>query len=225
MADAKTWSEVDEYVVDRLIGADPVLDAALAEAEAAGLPAIAVSPAQGRLLHLLARMVGARRILEIGTLGGYSTIWLARALPAETDSQLISLELEPRHAEVARANLERAGLGARVEVRVGPALDSLPVLEAEGRRFDFVFIDADKDNIPAYFDRSVALTRPGGVIVVDNVVRGGALIDADQTDGRVLGVRRFHEALAGRTDVSATTIQTVGAKGYDGFTLAVVEGA
>ena len=216
---------MDSYVVDRLIGTDPVLDAALADAEAAGLPAIAVSPAQGRLLQLLARMAGARRILEIGTLGGYSTIWLARALPPGDGTGLISLELQPRHAEVARANLQRAGLGSRVEVRVGPALETLPVLRDEGRRFDFVFIDADKDNIPAYFDHSVALTRPGGVIVVDNVVRGGALADPARTEGPVLGVRRFHEDLAGRADVSATTIQTVGAKGYDGFTLAVVEGA
>ena len=217
-----TWRQVDEFIAGHLIGADPVLDAALADADAAGLPAIAVSPAQGRMLALMARMVGAARILEIGTLGGYSTIWLGRALPP--GGRLVTLELEARHAEVAGRNLERAGLAGVVEIRVAPALESLPVLAAEGQRFDLVFIDADKDNIPAYFDHSVALTRPGGVIVVDNVVRGGALIDAASEDGRVRGVRRFHEQLTGRTDVSATTIQTVGTKGYDGFTLAVVAG-
>ena len=213
---------MDDFVTDRLIGDDPVLSAALADASAAGLPAIAVSPPQGRLLQLMARMVGARRILEIGTLGGYSTIWLARALPPDPDAGLTTLELEPRHAEVARTNLQRAGLASTVEIRVGPALESLPRLREEGLRFDFVFIDADKDNIPTYFDHSVALTRPGGAIVVDNVVRGGALADPTSGDGRVRGVRRFHDELKGRTDVSATTIQTVGSKGWDGFTLALV---
>ncbi|HET9077639.1 MAG TPA: O-methyltransferase [Acidimicrobiales bacterium] len=224
MRNAEIWSEVDGYVVERLVGADPVLDAALAEADAAGLPPIAVSAAQGKMLHLLATMVGARRILELGTLGGYSTIWLGRALPAGADARLISLELEARHAEVARSNLARAGLADRVEVRVGPALETLPRLAGEGLEFDFVFIDADKANIPAYFDQSVALCRPGAVIVVDNVVRGGALADPASRDPSVQGVRRLHEQLEGRTDVSATTIQTVGAKGYDGFTLALVGG-
>ncbi len=220
------WARVDDYIVERLIGVDPLLDAALSDAEAAGLPAIAVSPAQGRLLELLARMAGARSILEIGTLGGYSTIWLARALPP--GGRLVSLEIDARHAEVAAGNLRRAGVDGSVEIRVGPALESLPVLASEGRRFDLVFIDADKESIPAYFDHAVALSGPGGVIIVDNVVRNGALADpsgADSTDVRVAGVRRFHEQLKGRADVEATTIQTVGSKGYDGFTLAVVQEA
>ena len=222
MGDPDIWRQVDDYIVERLIGADPVLEAALADADAAGLPPIAVSPAQGRMLELMARMSGATRILEIGTLGGYSTIWLARALPP--GGRLVSLEIDPRHAEVARRNIERAGLAASVEVRVGPALESLPALTDEGQRFDLVFIDADKENIPAYFDHAVDLTGPGGVIVVDNVVRHGGLTDPSSTDPRVEGVRRFHDQLQGRADVSATTIQTVGVKGYDGFTLAVVKG-
>lgn len=222
MPGSERWAEVDQYVTDRLVGHDAALDAALADAQAAGLPAIAVSAAQGKMLHLLATMIGARRILELGTLGGYSTIWLGRALPPGDDCALITLELEPRHAEVARANLERAGLGRRVQVRVGPALETLPELRADGRQFDLVFMDADKENIPAYFDQAVALSRPGAVIVVDNVVRGGALADPASEDPAVRGVRRLHEELKGRTDVSATTIQTVGVKGYDGFTLAVV---
>jgi predicted O-methyltransferase YrrM len=221
VSDHDRWLRVDDYVNEMLIGADPDLEAALADSARAGLPAIAVSAPQGKLLQLIARGIGARRILEIGTLGGYSTIWLARALPG--DGRLISLELEPRHAEVARANLARAGLAGRVEVRVGPALETLAALAAgEVEPFDLVFIDADKDNIPAYFDASVRLTRPGGLIITDNVVRDGALIDGDSGDGRVRGVRAFHDLLSGRADVDATTIQTVGAKGYDGFNLAVV---
>ena len=216
-----TWARVDDYIVERLIGADPALEAALADAGAAGLPPIAVSPTQGRLLQLLVAMSGAADVLEIGTLGGYSTIWLARALPP--GGRLVTLEIEPHHAEVAARNLERAGVAASVEIRVGPALGSLPALAAEGRHFDLVFIDADKENIASYFDHAVDLTGPGGVIVVDNVVRDGALADPSATDARVAGVRRFHEQLKDRTDVSATTIQTVGSKGYDGFTLAVVQ--
>jgi predicted O-methyltransferase YrrM len=222
VTDPQVWAEVDDYIAGHLIGPDEDLDAALAGSAAAGLPAIAVSAPQGKLLHLIARSVAARRILEVGTLGGYSTIWLARALPK--DGRLVSLELEPRHAAVARANLSRAGLAERVEVRVGPALASLAELVGEtvAEPFDVVFIDADKENIPAYFDSAVQLSRPGGLIIVDNVVRNGALVDPAAADPRVVGVRAFHELLATRPDVEATTIQTVGAKGYDGFTLAVV---
>ena len=215
------WGEVDDYVSDRLIGPDTDLDAALAESEKAGLPSIAVSGPQGKLLHLLARSIGARRILEVGTLGGYSTIWLARALPE--DGRLVTLEIDAEHARVAEANLERAGLAGRVEIRLGRALDTMPELAEEGQEpFDLVFIDADKDNIPVYFDWAVKLSRPGGLIVTDNVVRDGALVDAGTTDPRVMGVRAFHEMLSNRPDVEATTIQTVGTKGYDGFNLAVV---
>lgn len=220
MATAR-WDEVDDYVSDRLIGPDADLDAALADSEKAGLPSIAVSAPQGKLLHLLARSIGARRVLEVGTLGGYSTIWLARALPE--DGHLVTLEIDEDHARVARANLARAGLAGRVEIRLGPALDTMPALADEGLEpFDLVFIDADKDNIPVYFDWAVKLSRPRAVIVTDNVVRNGALVDADTTDPRVLGVRAFHEMLSSRPDVEATTIQTVGTKGYDGFNLAVV---
>jgi predicted O-methyltransferase YrrM len=231
------FADVDAYVTERLIGPDDALDAALADSERAGLPAIAVSAPQGRFLNLLSVAIGARRILEIGTLGGYSTIWMARALPA--GGRLITLELQENHARVARANLERAGLSDRVEIRVGPALDSLARLhdEAQGEPqsephgeagttdpFDLTFIDADKENIPAYFDWAVKLSRPGAVIVTDNVVRNGALVDPRSDDPRVAGVRAFHDMLTGRADVSATTIQTVGAKGYDGFNVAIVNG-
>jgi predicted O-methyltransferase YrrM len=219
------WTEVDAFVADRLIGTDEALDAALADSDRSGLPAIAVSAPQGRFLNLVATAVGASRILEIGTLGGYSTIWLARALPA--GGRLVTLELQEKHARVARGNLERAGLLDRVEIRVGPALDSLGRLHGETEddptaRFDLTFIDADKENIPAYFDWAVRLSRPRAVIITDNVVRNGALADPDAADPRVVGVRAFHEMLNGRTDVAATTIQTVGTKGYDGFNLAVV---
>jgi predicted O-methyltransferase YrrM len=217
----ETWAEVDRYVSQRLISPDDDLDAALKASEAAGLPPIAVSAPQGKLLHLTARSIRAQRILEIGTLGGYSTIWLARALPE--GGRLVTLELEERHANVARANLDRAGVGDRVEIRIGPALESLPALaEDHLEPFDLVFIDADKENISAYFDWSVRLTRHGGVIITDNVVRDGGLVDPGSPDPRVVGVRAFHDLLATRSDVDATTIQTVGAKGYDGYTLAVV---
>jgi predicted O-methyltransferase YrrM len=187
------------------------------------MPAIAVSAAQGKLLHLYARMIGARRILEVGTLGGYSTIWMARALPA--DGRIISLEIDPRHAEVARTNLSRAGVDHLAEVRIGPALESLAKMAAEGEgRFDLVFIDADKANIPEYFTLSSKLLRPGGVIIVDNVVRNGGVLDGSGKDPNVAGVRRFNDLLATLPDVSATTVQTVGSKGYDGFTLAIVGG-
>jgi len=210
------WSDVDGYIAEHLIGADDALDAALRASDAAGLPPIQVSAAQGKMLHLLARSIGARNILEIGTLAGYSAIWMARALPA--DGRLVTLEVSAKHAEVARANAARAGVGERVDVRVGAALDTLPKLSGP---FDLSFIDADKANIPAYFDWAVKLSRPGSLIVVDNVVRDGGLIDPNG-DESVQGVRRLHEQLANDRRVSATTIQTVGNKGYDGFTLAIV---
>lgn len=217
------WSAVDRYFTDALVPAYPVLEAALQASTAAGLPAINVSPPQGKLLHLLARIHDARRILEIGTLGGYSTIWLARALPA--GGKLVSLELDPKHAEVARGNLARAGLASIAEVRLGPALETLPKLAAEGSApFDLVFVDADKANIPAYFTWALQLTRPGAVIIVDNVVRAGAVANAASADPSVQGVRKLNAMLAAETRVSATSIQTVGAKGYDGFTLALVVG-
>jgi predicted O-methyltransferase YrrM len=215
------WTAVDDYIVASLSPSDPALDQALADSQAAGLPAINVAPNQGKLLQLMARMIGARRILEVGTLGGYSTIWLARALPK--DGQLISLEYNAAHAEVARANLARAGLSDITEVRVGPALDSLPVLAAEGQEpFDLVFIDADKQNNPGYFTWALKLTRPGGVIIVDNVVRGGAVVEADSRDPNVLGIRRMYELIAAEPRVSATAVQTVGSKGHDGFAIALV---
>jgi predicted O-methyltransferase YrrM len=220
-ADQQTWTAVDEYVSELLAPDDEALEQAVAGAVEAGLPAIQVSPPQGKLLALLARSIGARTALEFGTLGGYSTIWLGRALPG--DGRLITLEYEPAYAEVARANLERAGLAEKVEVRVGAALESLPALEEEGAGpFDLVFIDADKANTPAYFAWSVERTRPGGLIVADNVIRGGALVDQADTDPAIVAQRRFHEMLAAETRVEATTIQTVGGKGYDGFTIALV---
>ncbi len=216
---------VDAYLADRLALADPALDAALAASAAAGLPEIAVSPAYGRLLHILARSVGSRRILEIGTLGGYSAIWLARALPAAPEGRLITLEAEAKHAEVARSNLARAGLADRVEIRLGPALQTLPKLAAEEPSpgpFDLVFIDADKENIPAYFDWAVRLSRPGSLIIIDNVVRRGQIVNAASDDASVRGVRRFLDAIASDNRVTVTVIQTVGAKNYDGFALAIV---
>lgn len=215
------WTAVDRYITGLLLPPDAALEAALAASVAAGLPPIAVSPPQGKLLHLLARMQGAQNILEIGTLGGYSTIWLARALPPA--GRLITLEVEPKHAEVARANFARAGLAGTVELRLGPALETLPQLAAERRGpFDLIFIDADKPNIPHYFTWALPLSRRGGVIIIDNVVRKGAVADPGDTDPNVQGVRRLHELLAAEPRVSATTIQTVGGKGYDGFTLAFV---
>jgi predicted O-methyltransferase YrrM len=225
----RTWSTVDEIVEGQLIGEDRELDAALAANAAAGLPPIAVTPSQGKLLHLLARSIGARSILEIGTLGGYSSIWLARALA--DGGRLVSLEADARYAELARTNIARAGLAELVDVRVGKALDTLPELAAEQREpFDFVFIDADKVHTPDYFQWALRLTHRGSVIVADNVIRDGALADPDSSDSAVLGSRRLHEMLAADRSqsgqrVSATTIQTVGAKGYDGFTFALVLGA
>jgi predicted O-methyltransferase YrrM len=216
------WTEVDNYLVENLIPVDPALDQALKSNQAAGLPAIDVAPNQGKLLHLLARIQGARRILEIGTLGGYSTIWLARALPS--DGRLITLEVDAKHAEVARANIERAGLSSLVQLRLGPALESLLQLQKEGvKPFDLIFIDADKQNIPAYLEWSLRLSRPGTVIITDNVIRDGAVIDAEDPDPRVQGVRRLFEMLSADPRLDATALQTVGTKGYDGFTLAIVK--
>ncbi|MFE4535611.1 O-methyltransferase [Streptomyces scopuliridis] len=215
------WNAVDRYFTDQLAPADEALSAALAASDAAGLPAINVAPNQGKLLHLLARIQGARTVLEIGTLGGYSTIWLARALPE--DGKLISLEYDPAHAEVARANLAHAGLDKIAEVRTGAALETLPVLAAEDAGpFDLVFIDADKRNNPHYVEWALKLTRPGSVIIVDNVVRNGAVSDADSTDDAVRGTRRVIELMAEHPRLSATAVQTVGSKGYDGFALARV---
>ena len=210
------WNDVDEFVNGELSLRDGALEAALAASAAAGLPPIQVSPPQGRLLQMLAQANGSRRILEIGTLGGYSTIWLARALPP--GGTLVTLEYEPRHAEVARANLARAGLADRVSVRVGAALDTLPALAGTGV-FDFTFVDANKEHMAEYVDWAIRLAAPGALIVADNVVRAGALADAASTDANVLGVRRMLAHVAADSRVSATVIQTVGAKGYDGFAL------
>ncbi|MET0397531.1 MAG: O-methyltransferase [Longimicrobiaceae bacterium] len=215
------WTAVDRYINELLVPADAALEAALEDSEAAGLPAIGVAPNQGKLLMLLAKLQGARRILEIGTLGGYSTIWLARALPA--DGRLVTLEASPEYAEVARGNLARAGLAGVVEVRVGPALETLPRLAEEGLApFDVVFIDADKPSTPEYFQWALRLARRGTLIVVDNVVRDGAVADAASEDASVQGIRRFNELAAAEPRVSATAIQTVGSKGYDGFALVLV---
>jgi predicted O-methyltransferase YrrM len=217
----ETWLAVDAYFGEHLLGHDPQLDAALKANRDAGLPDIGVAPNQGALLNILARSVGARRILEIGTLGGYSSIWMARALPA--DGKLVTLEVDPQHAEVAQANVANAGLAGRIDIRVGRAIDLLPRIAAEkGAPFDFVFIDADKANNTAYFEWALKLTRPGSLIVVDNVVRGGAVADAKRSDADVEGVRRLAEYLAAEKRVRATAIQTVGVKGYDGLIVAVV---
>jgi predicted O-methyltransferase YrrM len=217
------WRAVDDYFADRLIGADPTLDAALAASEAAGLPPIQVSANQGRFLHLMARLRGARRILEVGTLGGYSTIWLGRALP--TDGRLVTLEIDPKHADVARRNIAAAGLGDRVELRTGPALDSLAQLaEERSDPFDLIFIDADKPSNPDYFRSALQLSAPGSLIIIDNVVRDGRVLDPESREADVVGVRRMVEMIGADPRVTATTMQTVGSKGYDGFTLALVEG-
>ena len=214
---SRVWSDVDRYITETLVQPDAALEAALSASDAAGLPQISVSPAHGKLLWLLARLVNARRILEIGTLGGYSTIWLARALAP--GGRLISLEAVQKHATVARANIERAGLSRIVEVRVGKALDTLPSVEGP---IDLSFIDADKQNNAEYFRWALKLSRPGSLIVVDNVVRDGKVIDASSREASVLGVRKLNQLVAGEKRVSATAIQTVGIKGYDGFAVALV---
>jgi predicted O-methyltransferase YrrM len=216
-----TWTKVDDYLTEQLIGSDPALDATLEATSAAGIRAIAVSPPQGKLLNLLALSIGARRVLEIGTLGGYSTIWLARALGP--GGRLVTLEADPKNAQVALANIERAGVAEIVELRLGRALETLPVLAAEGgESFDLVFIDADKPSTPDYFTWALELTHPGSIIIADNVIRDGAVADQASKDPGAQGSRRLHEMLALEPRVSATTIQTVGMKGYDGFTLALV---
>jgi len=213
------WTEVDRYIDERVAPPDPVLTAALDAANAAGLPAISVSPSQGKLIAILARSVKASRVLEIGTLAGYSTIWLARALPRR--GRVVTLEYDPKHADIARSNFARAGLSDSIEVRVGAALDTLPPLAKEPP-FDFVFIDADKVNTPEYFKWALRLTHPGSLIVVDNVVRDGRVADETIDDDNVRGMQRFMDMLANEPRVLATVVQTVGAKGYDGFALALV---
>jgi predicted O-methyltransferase YrrM len=215
----QVWSDVDSYISDRLLaGADPIFEAILRANASAGLPAIDVSPAQGKFLHLLVKIAGARRILEIGTLGGYSTVWMASALPA--DGRLVTLEYAPKHAEVARDNIARAGLLERVDVRQGAALDLLPDLEGP---FDLVFIDADKPNNPGYLDWAVRLGRPGTVIILDNVVRDGRVTDASSGDRNVVGSRAVFDLFHDHPRLDATALQTVGFKGYDGFALALVK--
>jgi predicted O-methyltransferase YrrM len=220
--EAEVFAEVDRFVGETIVEEDEALRSAVEAAEAAGLPSIQVSPPQGKLLQLLVRLLGAKKILEFGTLGGYSAILMARALPE--DGRLITLEAKSEYAEVARRNIERAGVGDRVEIRVGPALEALPVLEEEGAgSFDLVFIDADKVNTPTYFAWALDRTRPGGLIIADNVVRKGTLADASDPDEATVAQRRLHESLAGESRVSATTIQTIGVKGHDGFLIALVE--
>ncbi|HEX6456565.1 MAG TPA: O-methyltransferase [Solirubrobacterales bacterium] len=222
--EAEVFAEVDRFIGETIVAEDEALRAAVAAAEAAGLPSIQVSPPQGKLLQLLVRLLGAERILEFGTLGGYSAILMARALPA--NGRLITLEANPEYAEVARQSIEAAGVGEKVEIRVGPALEALPRLEEEGAGpFDLVFIDADKVNTPNYFDWALDRTRPGGLIVADNVVRKGTLADPSDPDEATMAQRRLHQTLAGDSRASATTIQTVGVKGYDGFLIALVEPA
>jgi len=220
--DPDRWDEVDEFVSGSLGLGDEVLEAAVRAGVEAGMPEIQVSPPQARMLEILVRAVGARTVLEFGTLAGYSTIWLARALPE--GGRLVTLEANAAYAEVARSNLERAGLAEAVDLRVGPALETLPTLEAEGAGpFDFVFIDADKVHTPDYFAWSLDHVRPGALIVADNVVRGGTLAEADSGDATIEAQRRLHAMIAADPRVTGTTIQTVGAKGHDGFTLAIVD--
>ena len=219
--DSDTWNAVDRYFDERLATADDALDAALLASDAAGLPGIAVAPNQGKLLHLLALMQKATTMLEVGTLGGYSSIWLARALSA--GGRLVTLEVDPHHAKVARENIDRAGVGDRVEILVGPALETLPLLASKNfGPIDLAFIDADKENNAAYFDWALKMSRSGAVIVVDNVVRRGMVADANSGDSAVLGVRRLVDRIASEPRVSATVIQTVGVKGHDGLLIARV---
>ncbi len=215
----ETWARVDSFIVDHLVPTDPALEKALSTNAAAGLEPQDVAPNQGKLLHILARIAGARRILEIGTLGGYSTIWLARALP--DDGSIVTVEADPTHAEVARSNIETAGLAGQAELRIGRAVDILPQLEGTPP-FDLIFIDADKRTIPGYLDWAVKLSRLGTVIVVDNVVRNGAVADSDSDNPSVNGIRRFFEMVAENPRLTATALQTVGSKGWDGFAIAIV---
>ncbi|MGQ7886170.1 O-methyltransferase [Paenibacillus sp. WC2504] len=217
-----TWEKVDQYIKERLIPHDTVLENALATNQLAGLPAYDVSPTQGKFLNLLIQMNGAKRILEIGTLGGYSTIWMARALPS--DGKLVTLELDPIHAQVASENISLAQLSELVELRVGDALEQLAQLDSEGvEPFDLIFIDADKPNNPHYLKWALHFSHPGTVIIGDNVIRDGEVINEESQDPRVQGVRKFYDLLADEPRISATAIQTVGSKGYDGFVLGIVK--
>ncbi len=223
--DERRWNEVDKYLESQLLGDDAVLDRVVQTSQEAGLPPIAVSPLQGKFLYMLARLIGARRVLEIGTLGGYSAIWVGRALPPAPEGRLVSLEMNPMHAEIAQVNIAEAGLAQTVQVRIGAALDSLPKVAAEFGEdaFDFTFIDADKQNNAAYFSWAMKLTRPCGVIVVDNVVRQGHVVDEKSDDPSVLGTRKLFAEMAQEKGMTATALQTVGVKGYDGFTVSIVE--
>ncbi|MDX8462575.1 O-methyltransferase [Mesorhizobium humile] len=219
---SRTWTAVDDYIVSSLFEADPVLDAVLKANRDQGLPAIDVSAAQGKLLSLLVRIRGAKKVLEVGTLGGYSTIWMARGLPA--DGNVVTLELDPHHAKVARSNFERAGVSDKIDLRVRPALQSLAALADEGAGpFDLIFIDADKPNNPNYLTWAMKLSRPGTVVVCDNVIRGGAVVKKDSGDANVEGARAAFSFIGGEKRLDGTAIQTVGAKGYDGFAIAIVE--
>ncbi|WP_433750690.1 O-methyltransferase [Falsibacillus pallidus] len=218
----ETWKKVDEYFTKKLHAPHSIMDEVLKANEEAGLPSIDVSPNQGKLLKLLVQMKGAKKILEIGTLGGYSTIWMACALPE--DGQLITLEYAEKHADVARTNIEKAGLSEKVEIIIGAALDSLPVLEERGETdFDFIFIDADKPNNPHYLEWALKLSKPGTVIIGDNVVRNGKVVDEDTEDAVIIGVQSFIDLLSGNPRIDSTAIQTVGSKGYDGFVLGIVK--
>jgi len=225
--DERRWNDVDNYLGSQLLEDDPVLNRATETSQQSGLPAIAVSPLQGKFLYLLARLIGARQVLEIGTLGGYSAIWLGRALPAAPVGRLVTLEVNPMHADVAQVNIADAGLAEVVEIRVGAALETLPKLATEFGEgtFDFTFIDADKQNNAEYFSWALKLTRPGGVIVVDNVVRQGHVVDERSEDSSVVGTRKLFAEMAQEKTMTATAIQTVGLKGYDGFAIAIVEGS
>ncbi len=222
-ADKPLWTAVDQYTNDHLLPPDSILDEVLRANAAAELPSIDVAPNQGKLLHLLAKIQQATRILEIGTLGGYSTIWLARALPQDSNAKLITLEFSPKHAEVALANIARAGLSAKVELRIGPALDSLPQLHRENTPpFDLIFLDADKPNNPNYLDWAIRLSRPGTIIICDNVIRDGGILDPEDEDPAILGTRSLFKRLHAEPRLDATALQTVGSKGHDGFVLAIV---
>jgi predicted O-methyltransferase YrrM len=219
--DKALWTSVERYLTDNLVHPDQHLDDAVKANAQAGLPAIDVTPNEGKLFHLFARMQGARRILEVGTLGGYSTIWFARALPP--DGKLVTLEIDPKHASVAADNIHRAGLTSLVDLRVGPALESLAQLHAENAvPFDLIFLDADKPNNPVYLEWAIRLSRPGTIIIGDNVIRDGAILDENHTDPRVTGTRTFLDLLGSHPRLDATALQTVGSKGYDGFALAIV---
>jgi len=216
------WGRVDEYIVDRLVQEDASLKAALVANAAAGLPAMDVSAAQGKLLNLMVRITGARRVLELGTLGGYSTIWMAKALPS--GGQLVTLEYDPGHATVARQNIDNAGVGDKVTIHVGAAVDTLPLVAAQSPEpFDFIFIDADKPSNPIYLDWAIKLSRPGTVIILDNVIREGNVLDPDSTDPRVIGTRAAYDIIGAHPRLTATALQTVGSKGWDGFAIMLVD--